>query len=73
MDDVLIRNVPEEVLAVIDHRAGHLGLSRSEYLHRLLRQEAGRSDSQVSAADLQRLSQTARQLSDTEVMDQAWS
>jgi hypothetical protein len=73
MSDVLIRDVPDDVLAVIDHRANYLGLSRSEYLRRQLSQEAGRSDAPVTAADLQRFSQTVRDLGDPEVMDQAWS
>ncbi|MFI5711533.1 antitoxin [Kribbella sp. NPDC051620] len=73
MSDVLIRDVPDEVLAVIDHRASHLGLSRSEYLRRQLSQEAGRSDDPVTVADLKRFSQTARDLADPDVMDQAWS
>jgi hypothetical protein len=73
MSDVLIRDVPDDVLAVIDHRAASLGLSRSEYLRRQLSQEAGRSEVAVTLADLQRLSELARDLEDPEVMDQAWS
>jgi negative regulator of replication initiation len=73
MSDVLIRDVPDEVLVVIDSRARHLGLSRSEYLRRQLSQEAGRSDDPVTGADLKRFSQTARDLADPDVMDQAWS
>jgi hypothetical protein len=73
MSDVLIRDVPDEVLAVIDHRAAALGLSRSEYLRRQLSQEAGRSEVAVTLADLQRFSELARDLDDPEVMDQAWS
>jgi hypothetical protein len=73
MSDVLIRDVPDDVLAVIDRRANYLGLSRSEYLRRQLSQEAGRSDAPVTAADLRRFSHTVRDLGDPEVMDQAWS
>ena len=73
MSDVLIRDVPDDVLAVIDHRAHYLGLSRSEYLRRQLSQEAGRSDAPVTAADLQTFSHTFRDLGDPEVMNQAWS
>jgi len=73
MSDVLIRDVPDDVLAVLDHRANYLGLSRSEYLRRQLSQEAGRSDAPVTVADLQRFSQTVRDLGDPEVIDQAWS
>jgi len=73
MSDVLIRDVPDDVLAVIDHRAAGLGLSRSEYLRRQLSQEAGRSEVTVTVADLKRFSDLARDLEDPEVMDQAWS
>ena len=34
MTDVLIRDVPEEVIAAIDARAARLGVSRSEYVWR---------------------------------------
>jgi hypothetical protein len=73
MSDVLIRDVPDEVLAVIDHRAADLGLSRSEYLRRQLSQEAARSEVAVTLADFQRFSALARDLEDPEVMAQAWS
>ncbi|MGW5189574.1 type II toxin-antitoxin system VapB family antitoxin [Kribbella sp. NPDC004138] len=73
MSDVLIRDVPDDVLAVIDKRAAGQGLSRSEYLRRLLSQEAARSEVAVTLADLERLSELARDVEDPEVMDQAWS
>ena len=73
MAEVLICDVPDEVLAVIDRRAAHLGLSRSEYLRRQLIQEAARSEVAVTVADLQRFSELARDLEDPEVMRQAWS
>ncbi len=34
MADILIRDVPEEVLAAIDARDTRVGLSRAEYLRR---------------------------------------
>jgi negative regulator of replication initiation len=73
MTDILIRDVPDDVLAVIDSRANHLGLSRNEYLRRQLSQDAGRTDATVTAADLRRFSQTVRDLADPDVMGQAWS
>ena len=39
MSDVLIRDVPEDVVAAIDARAAALRLSRNEYLRRRLRQD----------------------------------
>jgi hypothetical protein len=73
MSDVLIRDVPDEVLAAIDHRASDLGLSRNEYLRRQLTQEACRTHAAVTASDLRRFSHTIRDLADPDVMDQAWS
>ncbi|TCC20060.1 ribbon-helix-helix protein, CopG family [Kribbella speibonae] len=73
MSDVLIRDVPDEVLAVIDRRAAGLGLSRSEYLRRQLSQEAGRSEVTVTVADLEQVAYLARDVEDPEVMRQAWS
>ncbi|MDX6240684.1 MAG: hypothetical protein QOG10_5504 [Kribbellaceae bacterium] len=73
MTDILIRDVPDDVLAVIDSRANHLGLSRNEYLRRQLSQDAGRTDTTVTAADLRRFSHTVRDLADPDVMGQAWS
>ena len=73
MSDVLIRDVPDDVLAVIDQRAAGQGLSRSEYLRRQLSQDAGRSEVTVTLADLQRLSELARDVEDPEVMRQAWA
>ena len=73
MSDVLIRDVPDDVLAVIDSRARHLGLSRSEYLRRQLSREAKRADTTVTGAHLRRFSHSVRDLADPDVMDQAWS
>jgi hypothetical protein len=73
MSDILIRDVPEDVIAVIDHRASHLGLSRNEYLRRQLSQDAGRSDVPVTTADMRSFSDMFRDLGDSDVIDQAWS
>ena len=72
MADVLIRDIPEEVLAAIDARAVRLGLSRSEYVRRRLSQDAGRSAAPVSVADLQRFSAAFGDLASAEVMSRAW-
>ena len=73
MSDVLIRDVPDDVLTAIDNRARHLGLSWNEFLRRRLSQEAQRDDETVTAAHLRRMSHSIRDLGDPEVMDQAWS
>lgn len=72
MTDVLIRDVPDEVLAAVDARAGRLGLSRSEYVRRRLAQDAAAPESAVTAADLARFGELFADLADPEVMGQAW-
>jgi hypothetical protein len=54
MTDVLIRDVPEDVVAAVDARAAGLGLSRNEYLRRRLRQDARRGNQTTSIRDLER-------------------
>jgi len=70
MTDVLIRDVPDDVLAAIDGRAKRLGLSRVEYLRRALVRE--RAVGTVSVDDLQRFADTFADLQDDEVMRGAW-
>lgn len=72
MTDLLIRDVPEDVLAVIDARAQRLGLSRSAYLHRALAREASVSDVPVTLESLQRFADRFGDLADPKVMRQAW-
>jgi hypothetical protein len=72
MSDMLIRDIPEDVLATLDANAARLGLSRSEYIRRELTRVAQRSASSVTTDDLQRFTTTFSDLADAEVMDQAW-
>ncbi len=72
MGDVLVRDVPDDVLAALDARAARLGLSRSEYLRRLLSQAAATSQSAVSLDDLSRFAEDFGDLADPQVMSQAW-
>ena len=72
MSDVLIRDIPEDVLAVIDAKAAKLGLSRTEYLRRRLAQDAMTAGATVTAADLQRLASLFADLDDPDVMAGAW-
>lgn len=73
MSDVLIRDVPEEVIAAIDARATALGLSRNEYLRRRLYQDAQQSGQPVEVDDLRKLEAVVADLSNPEVMSRAWS
>lgn len=72
MADVLIRDLPDEVVTALDARASSLGLSRSEYLRRRLAQEAVSGTRPVTAADLNAFSETFSDLADPEVMKGAW-
>jgi len=73
MTDVLIRDVPEEVVAALDAHAARLGLSRSEYVRRRLAQDAATPGSPVSVADLARFAVSFADLADPDVMSQAWT
>jgi plasmid stability protein len=70
--DLLIRDIPDGVLAAIDARASRLGLSRTEYLRRRLTQDAAVSGGAVGVEDLARFAETFADLADATVMDQAW-
>ena len=72
MADVLIRGLPEEVVAAMDAEARRLGLSRNEYLRRRLANEVRALGGSVTVGDLSRFAATFSDLGDTEVMDQAW-
>lgn len=72
MPDVLIRDVPEAVLAEIDAHATRLGLSRVEYIRRRLAADAATSNAHVSAEHLRKFSDKFADLGDQEVMDAAW-
>jgi Ribbon-helix-helix protein, copG family len=70
--DVLIRDVPDDVIAALDAHAGRLGLSRSEYVRLRLAQDAARPGSPVSVEDLARFTEVFGDLADPDVTSQAW-
>lgn len=72
MTDVLVRDVPDDVIAALDARARRLGLSRSEFLRRRLAQEAVAQANRVSEEDLAVFAETFTDLADPEVMRGAW-
>ena len=72
MADVLIRDVPEDVVAALDAHAGRLGLSRSEYVRRRLAQDAATPGSPVSVQDLARFADVFGDLGHPDVMSRAW-
>jgi len=70
--DILIRDVPDDVVAAVDARASRLGLSRSEYVRRRLAQDAASAGAAVSTEDLARFSALFGDLADPDVISQAW-
>lgn len=71
MADLLIRDVPEDVVAAIDADARRLGLSRTEYLRRAVARVARKSGT-VTVKDLARFGTVFADLADEAVMRQAW-
>jgi plasmid stability protein len=72
MADVLVRNVPEDVLAGVDAHAARLGLSRVEYIRRRLAADAATTAEEVSTGDLRSFADLAADLADPQVMGAAW-
>ena len=72
MADVLIRDIPESVLAGLDAHAARLGISRVEYIRRRLAADAATSSAHVSTQDLRNFADRFADLADQEVMDAAW-
>lgn len=73
MTDILIRDVPDEVLAAIDAKAKRVGLSRSGYLRRALERERVGDAGPITVEDLQRAATLAADLDDPDLMSGAWS
>ena len=73
MSDILIRDVPEDVVAAIDAHAAAVGLSRNEYLRRRLVQESLVGASRVTIDDLRSFAERCSDLGDPEIMRQAWT
>jgi len=72
MPDILIRDVPDDVVAAIDAKAQRAGLSRTEYLRRALSRERSEEAGDVTVDDLAQFAQTFADLDDAEVMGHAW-
>lgn len=72
MTDLLIRDVPDEVVAAIEAKAKRLGLSRTEYLRRQMTRVAATAEGAVTVDSLRRFGETFADLGDAEVMRSAW-
>ncbi len=73
MPNILIRDLPDHVVAAIDANAERFGLSRNEYLRRQLAREAVGPGAKVTVEDLRRLADYFADLDDPDVLSGAWS
>jgi hypothetical protein len=69
MTDILLRDVPDEVIAALDANAQRAGVTRAEYLRRVLAEQQGPA---VMRDHLDRFAERTADLSDPEVMAAAW-
>jgi len=73
VSNVLIRGVSDEAVARIDAESAALGLSRNEFLRRKLEGEvAVRPRVAVTREDWRRSAEVFADLTDSDVMDDAW-
>ncbi|HYO20318.1 MAG TPA: ribbon-helix-helix protein, CopG family [Dermatophilaceae bacterium] len=70
--NLLIRDIPDDVLAALDAEAERLGLSRTEYVRRILTQASSRVGRSVTVAEITQFESAFADLADPEVMDRAW-
>ena len=73
MPDILIRDVPDDVVALLEQRARQLGLSRTEYLRRLLASESADRTNPATLDDWRSFVERHTDLDDPEVMRRAWT
>ena len=73
MTDILIRDVPEDLIELIERNSRRLGISRSEYLRRTLARERSTDSEPTTAADFERVSERFAGLADDDLMRRAWS
>ena len=69
MADILIRDVPDEVVAAVDANAQRSGQTRAEYLRRLL---ADQQRPALTREQLNRFAERTADLGNPEVMAAAW-
>lgn len=72
MPDILIRDIPAEVVAALDANARRGGLPRNEYLRRQVLRDAAVPVVHCTQADLERSAAAFSDLDDPEIMCRAW-
>jgi len=73
MADILIRDIPDEVIAAIDARAKRVGLSRTEYLRRTLERERSSLSVPITLEHFEKFVKLTIDLDDRDVMSNAWT
>jgi hypothetical protein len=73
MTDILIRDVPDDLIAAIDAKARQAGLSRVEYIRRALARERDTAPRATNLEDLAILAERLGDLDDPDAMAGAWS
>lgn len=69
MADILIRDVPDDIVAALDTNAKRAGQTRAEYLRRLL---ADQQQPALTRQQLNRFAERTTDLANPEVMAAAW-
>jgi hypothetical protein len=72
MTDLLIPDVPDDVLAAIEAKARRVGLTRIDYLLRILERERASTGQPVRVQDLSRFAEDFRDLGSRGAMRRAW-
>jgi hypothetical protein len=70
--DILIPDVAADVITAIDIKARRLGLSRADYLRRVLARELAVQTAHVSVTDLDDFAVAFADLGDPDAMNHAW-
>lgn len=70
--DLLIRDVPDDVVAALDAEAKRLGTSRAEVIRRTLSQAFPHERGAVTREDWTRFEDVYAGLADADLMEQAW-
>ena len=77
MADILVRDVPDAIVAELDAAATRAGVSRVEYIRRALAAEVNRITREAQAPltrnDWQQLTALTSELGNDEIMREAWS
>jgi hypothetical protein len=72
MPDVLVRDVPADDLARVDRAANRAGVSRAEYLRRLIAGQVEPPAGRATMAQLERFGAAIAGVADADLMARAW-